>query len=154
MPTATRFHTVAGMSTLEHATHIDHDTAVQLGEQLADVFRTADVGDVFTDDLFLDGHPPLWRFQLQGLDTFAAWLSGYSPDGSEITVVNTVATENGFVTEFTGRHEEDGEPMTDRKILLCTVRDGRVAEMTIYCSGDWNDELRQRHAAEATLLRP
>jgi hypothetical protein len=34
----------------------------KLSERLADVFRTGEVGDVFTDDLFLDGHPPLWRF--------------------------------------------------------------------------------------------
>jgi hypothetical protein len=44
--------------------------------------------------------------------------------------------------------------MTDRKIVLCEVRDGRISELTIYCSGDWDEELRARHAAEATLLRP
>jgi hypothetical protein len=37
---------------------------------------------------------------------------------------------------------------------LCEVRNGRVAALTIYCSGDWNAELRARHAAEATLIRP
>ena len=31
--------------------------------------------------------------------------------------------------------------MTDRKILLCEVRDGRIAELTVYCSGDWDAEL-------------
>ena len=44
--------------------------------------------------------------------------------------------------------------MTDRKIVLCEVRDGQISELTIYCSGDWDPELRARHAAEATLLRP
>ena len=44
--------------------------------------------------------------------------------------------------------------MTDRKILLAEVRGGRIAELTIYCSGDWDAELRARHAAETTLLRP
>ena len=48
----------------------------------------------------------------------------------------------------------DGEEMTDRKILLCTVRDARIAEMTVYCSGDWDSELRARHAAEASIIRP
>jgi ketosteroid isomerase-like protein len=128
--------------------------AQELSERLADVFRTADVGDVFTDDLFLDGHPPFWRFQLAGRDTFAEWLKGYSPDGSEMTVVRTVPTATGFVTEVTGEHLEDGKVMTDRKILLCEVRDGQISELTIYCSGDWDDELRTRHAADTTLLRP
>ena len=128
--------------------------AQELSERLADVFRTADVGEVFTEDLFLDGHPPLWRFQLEGRDAFAAWLQGYSPDGSEITVVRAVPTVSGFVAEMVGEHLEDGAVMTDRKILLCEVRDGRISELTIYCSGDWDDELRARHAAETTLLRP
>jgi ketosteroid isomerase-like protein len=128
--------------------------AQALSERLADVFRTAEVGDTFTEDVFLDGHPPLWRFQLEGRDVFADWLRGYSPDGAEITVVRTVPTVSGFVTEMVGEHLEEGAVMTDRKILLCEVRDGQIAALTIYCSGDWDDELRKRHAAETTLLRP
>ena len=126
----------------------------ELSERLADVFRTADAGEVFTDDLFLDGHPPFWRFQLEGRDTFASWLQGYSPDGADITVIRTIPTVSGFVTEMVGEHLEGGAVMTDRKILLCDVHDGRISELTIFCSGDWDEELRTRHAAETTLLRP
>ena len=140
------------MSPLE-STVLDDATAQELSERLADVFRTADVGDVLADDVFLDGHPPLWRFQLAGRDTFAAWLKGYSPDGAEISVVRTIPTVSGFVSEFVGCHQENGELMTDRKILLCEVRGGNIAELTIYCSGDWDSELRARHAAEASILR-
>ena len=136
------------MSPLEST--VDDATAQELSERLADVFRTAIVGDALTEDVFLDGHPPLWRFQLQGRDAFTAWLEGYSPGGAEITVVRTIPTVTGFVTEFVGRHEE----LTDRKILLCEVRGRRIAELTIYCSGDWNAELRARHATEAPILRP
>lgn len=140
------------MSALEF-TIVDDAAAQELSERLADVFRTAEVGDVLTEDVFLDGHPPFWRFQLQGRDTFAAWLQGYSPDGAETTVVRTIPTATGFVTELAGRHEEDGEEMTDRKIVLCEVREGCIAELTVYCSGDWDAELRARHAAETQLLR-
>ena len=59
-----------------------------------------------------------------------------------------------FVAEFVGRHDEDGEEITDRKILLAEVRAGRIAELTIYCSGDWDAELRARHTAETELIRP
>jgi ketosteroid isomerase-like protein len=140
------------MSPLE-STVLDDATAQELSERLADVFRTADVGDVLAEDVFLDGHPPLWRFQLEGRDTFATWLRGYSPDGAEITVVRTIPTVTGFVAEFVGRHDEDGEELTDRKIVLCEVRGGRIAELTVYCSGDWDAELRARHTAEAPLIR-
>ena len=133
---------------------VDDATAQALSERLADVFRTADVGDVFTDDVFLDGHPPLWRFQLEGRETFAAWLQGYSPDGADVTVVRTIPTATGFVTELVGRHDEEGEEITDRKIVLCEVHENRISELTVYCSGDWDAELRARHAAEAPILRP
>ena len=133
---------------------LDDAVAQELSERLADVFRTAEVGDVLAEDFFFDGHPPLWRFQLQGRDTFASWLAGYSPEGAETTVIHTVPTVSGFVTQFVGQHEEDGQLMTDRKILLCEVRDGRITELTLYCSGDWDEELRSRHAAEAPIIRP
>jgi ketosteroid isomerase-like protein len=133
---------------------IDDSTAQELSERLADVFRTGRVGDVLTDDVFMDGHPPLWRFQIQGRDAFSEWLSGYTPDGAETTVVRTVPTATGFVTELVGRHDQDGEEMTDRKIVLCQLRGGQVSELTVYCSGDWNAELRARHAAEAPIIRP
>jgi len=135
-------------------TMIDDATAQRLSEELADVFRTADVGNVLTDDVFLDGHPPEWRFQLCGRDDFAAWLKGYSPRGADTTVARAVPTSSGFVTELLGRRHEGGELVTDRKIVLCELREGRISEMTVYCSGDWNQQLRERHAAETTLLRP
>ena len=136
------------------STVFDEDTAQELSERLADVFRTAQASDVLADDVFLDGNPPLWRFQLQGRDTFDAWIKSFMPDGAETTVVRTIPTVTGFVTEFTGRHHDDGEEITDRKILLAEVRGGRITELTIYCSGDWNTELRARHAAETRLIHP
>jgi hypothetical protein len=128
--------------------------AQELSERLADVFRTADAGPVLADDVFLDGHPPLWRFQLQGRDAFDVWIKGFMPGGADTTVVRTIPTVTGFVTEFVSRHLEDGEEITDRKLLLAEVRAGRIAELTIYCSGDWTAELRARHAAETQLIRP
>ena len=80
-------------------TPVDDATAQELSERLADVFRTGKASDVLTEDLFLDGHPPLWRFQLQGRDAFAAWLGGYAPAGAETTVVRTIPTATGFVTD-------------------------------------------------------
>jgi ketosteroid isomerase-like protein len=133
---------------------LDDAVAQELSERLADVFRTAAAGDVLSDDIFLDGHPPEWRFQLQGREAFDAWIKSFMPDGADTTVVRTIPTVTGFVTEFVGQHTGDGEEITDRKILLAEVRDGRVAELTVYCSGDWNAELRARHAAETELMRP
>ena len=136
------------------STVLDDALAQELSERLADVFRTADASDVLADDVFLDGNPPLWRFQLQGRDSFDAWIKSFMPDGADTTVVRTIPTVTGFVTEFTGRHEDDGDEITDRKILLAEVRSGHITELTVYCSGDWDAELRARHTAETQLIRP
>jgi ketosteroid isomerase-like protein len=134
-------------------TVLDDALAQELSERLADVFRAADAGDVLSDDVFLDGNPPFWRLQLESRDAFNAWIKSFMPAGAATTVVRTIPTATGFVTEFAGRHEEGDEEFTDRKILLAEVREGRIVELTIYCSGDWNRELRERHAAETQLLR-
>ena len=133
---------------------LDDAVAQELSEGLADVFRTSEAGDVLADDVFLDGNPPLWRFQLQGRVAFDAWIKSFMPHGADTTVIRTIPTVTGFVTEFMGRHDADGESITDRKILLAEVRAGRIAELTIYCSGDWNAELRAQHAKETELIRP
>jgi ketosteroid isomerase-like protein len=135
------------------STVLDDAAAHELSERLADVFRTAQATDVLADDVFLDGNPPLWRFQLQGRDAFDAWIKSFMPHGADTTVVRTIPTVTGFVTEFTGRHDEHGHEITDRKILLAEVRDGRITELTVYCSGDWDADLRARHAAETQLSR-
>lgn len=138
--------TIASTST---ATDVD-----RLSEALAQVFRTGDIGDVFTDDVFLDGHPPYWRFQLQGIDDFGAWLRGYVEGGRGVEVVRTIATTSGFVTEHTEAGDSDRGLITGRQLVLCEVRDGRISELTVFCSGEWDAALRARHAAEAPILRP
>ena len=135
-------------------TVLDDATAQELSERLADVFRNAEASDVLAADVFLDGNPPEWRFQLEGRDNFDVWIKSFMPDGADTTVVRTIPTVTGFVTEFVGSHVEDGEEITDRKIMLAEVRAGRITELTVYCSGDWNAELRARHAAETRLIRP
>jgi hypothetical protein len=69
--------------------------------------------------------------------------------------VRTTPTASGFLTEQTSsERDEEGTEVTARKLLVCEVRDGRIAELSVYCSGDWDVALRARHAAEAPMLRP
>jgi hypothetical protein len=142
------------MTTTQPAQLLDADTAERLAEQLADVFRTGTVGDILADDLFLDGHPPYWRFQVDGLDAFTEWLRSYAPDGREVEVVRTLPTATGFLIEQTSVDHRDGEEITGRELVICTVRAGRISELLVYCSGEWDAELRARHAAEAPIFRP
>src|SRR5213080_4367298 len=110
----------AGERDMSHLTPtvVDDAVAQELGERLADVFRNAEADDVLTDDVFLDGNPPLWRFQLQGRDNFDRWIKSFMPHGADTSVVRTIPTATGFISEYVGRHDEDGEDITDRKIVL------------------------------------
>lgn len=67
--------------------------------------------------------------------------------------VRTVPTTTGFVLEHEETQHGD-EVLVARRLILCEVRDGRIAEVTCYCNGGWDDALRDRHAAEAPMLRP
>jgi ketosteroid isomerase-like protein len=129
-------------------------SARQLADQLATVFRTAEVGDLFTDDLFFDGHPPFWRFQLEGLDSFRGWLADYAASRPEVTVLGVVPTMGGLVVETMTVERQAVGAVTARKLFLCSVRDGRISEMVVYCNGDWDEALHARHRAEAPVVRP
>ena len=153
-PTAT-LRTVLGMTTPEVAAPIDQATADRLSERFHDVFQSFAAGeDAFAADAFFDLNMPVWRFQLQGREAFGAQLRSINHGPSRIDILRTVPTISGFVTEHEEHQDVDGEDMTARRLWLCEVRDGRIVEVVGYCSGEWNDELRARHAAEAPMIRP
>ncbi|MEX2394189.1 MAG: hypothetical protein WD826_06895 [Actinomycetota bacterium] len=129
-------------------------SAERLAERFAEVFRTNDPSDVFAPDAFFDLNMPVWRFQIQGVEDFEAWARDFAPDGVEVSVLNTVPTISGFVTEHEVALTQDGERMTARKMWLCEVREGMITEATEYCSGGWDEALRRRHAVEAPMIRP
>jgi hypothetical protein len=57
------------------------------------------------------------------------------------------------VTEYEEFEEQEGQLLTSRKMFLCDVREGRIAEVIGYCSGEWDEALRARHAVEAPMIR-
>jgi hypothetical protein len=133
---------------------LDPAVAEHLAEALNRTFETfeADEAD-FAGDVFCDLLPPLWRFQLQGRGALEAQLRAITPGGSTVRLLRVVPTASGFVLEH--EHTQEGEHVeVARRLVLCEVRDGRIAEVTVYCNGGWDDELRARHAASAPMLRP
>ncbi len=81
------------------------DPVQRLSDGFHDTFRTFVARDeVFTPDAFFDLNMPVWRFQLQGRDAFAAQLR-HLAEGAvvHVDVLRTVATVSGFVTEHVER---------------------------------------------------
>jgi len=142
------------MTTTQHA-RIDQTTADRLSARFHDAFTTFDAGDdAFTPDVFCDLNMPEWRFQLQGREAFAAQLERINEGPSRMEILRTVPTSSGFVTEHVEHQDVDGEDHSARRLVLCEVVRGRIAEVTVYCTGEWDDDLRARHAAEAPMIRP
>jgi hypothetical protein len=135
-------------------TRPDTTTVERLSTAFNRCFETLDAEEgLFTDDVFVDLLPPFWRFQLQGPEALGAQLRAVA-DGEQprARILRVVPTASGFVME----HEEsvgEGREVA-RRLWLCEVRDGRIAEVLGYCNGGWDEELRRRHAAEAPMLRP
>jgi hypothetical protein len=146
---------VVAMTTTSETKTAAPETVERLSARLHDVFTTFEAGeDAFTPDVFCDLNMPEWRFQLQGRDAFAAQLARINRGPSRMEVLRTVPTASGFVTEHVEHEDVDGEDHSARRLLLCEVVRGRIAEVTVYCTGEWDDELRARHAAEAPMIRP
>lgn len=126
-----------------------------LSARFAEVFSTPATAEaVFSEDAFFDMNMPVWRFQLQGGKTFGDQIEAIKEGDVIIEVLRTVPTATGFVTEHVEHMYVDGRELTARRLWLCEVRDGSIVEATGYCSGEWDEELRARHAAEAPMLRP
>lgn len=141
------------MATQQVERPIEHNSAEALNGRLAESFRTNDAGDVFTSDVLFDLNMPVWRFQMEGVDDFESWRRDLAPKGSGINILRTTPTLSGFVTEYEEFEEQEGRLLTSRKLILCEVREGRIAELVVYCTGEWDEELRARHAIEAPMIR-
>ena len=126
-----------------------------LSEQFAKVFEDRGAAEAaLALDVFFDLNMPVWRMQLQGRDAFTAQLNQIYEGDVRIDVLRTEPTAAGFVTEHEEHQNVNGRDLTARRLWLCQVRDGAVVEAVGYCSGEWDEELRSRHAAEAPMIRP
>ena len=130
------------------------EVAERLSQQFAEVFQTLDAGEqLFSPEAFFDLNMPVWRFQIQGPRAFESQLKQIVEGKVRIDILRTVATASGFVTEHEEHQDVHGQDMTARRLWLCEVRNGQITEATVYCSGEWDEELRTRHAAEAPMIR-
>lgn len=142
------------MTTPRVATNIDPATAEQLSMRFANVFETFDAGDLFSPEAFFDLNMPVWRFQVEGPEAFTSQLRSIAEGPVQMNILRTVPTVSGFVTEHEEHQDVGGHEMTARRLWLCEVHGGRIAEAVGYCSGEWDEELRARHAIEAPMIRP
>ena len=132
---------------------MDHESAKKIAEAFVRAMESS-VTDVFADDVVCDINVPEWRFQMQGTAAVKEWLSSEMPGGCRVPSWRSDPTPDGVVVELEQRYDRDGTEISSRNIHRLEVQGGKVTEWTMYCTGEWSPELRERHAREAPMVRP
>jgi hypothetical protein len=63
-------------------------------------------------------------------------------------------TSRGFTIEFEERWVHDGQRWYCREMIRADVVGSTITEMSVYCTGDWDEARQAEHAAAVRLLRP
>src|ERR1700749_5029617 len=120
------------------------------------IVRFLETGDVpeglFGPDVFLDLTMPTWRVQAAGAEDLIAVRKDGHPGPGRVTRWRGDPTPTGLVFEFEERWEHDGQPWYAREMMRLDVTGGQIAEVTVYCTGDWDQSRQAEHAAAVTLL--
>jgi hypothetical protein len=109
---------------------------------------------LFSADLFGDVTLPQWRLQTAGPDELYAVREVGHPGPGTVRVEHLDRTGRGFLLQFAERWAGQGQQWYAREMILAVVEAGRIAELVVYCTGDWDEATQRRHAAEVHLQRP
>ena len=129
---------------------MDHEAAKQIAEAFVRFVETNDAGDVFSEDVLADINVPEWRFQMQGRAALEAWLRGEQPDGCSVPVWRADPMADGVLVEVEQRMGDE----ISRNLHRLEVRDGKIREWTMYCTGVWSIQTQERQRADAPMIRP
>lgn len=106
---------------------------------------------LFAPDLFADVSMPQWRLQTATAKDALAVRARSHPFPGQVRVERVEATGRGFTIEFEERWEHEGQHWYCREMIRADVVGASIVDMSVYCTGDW-DEARQREHSETVRL--
>jgi hypothetical protein len=109
---------------------------------------------LFQPDVFLDLSLPTWRVQTRGHHELEQVRKEGHPGPGTVTRWRSDPTPDGLILEFEERWCHQGQEWYAREMIRASVIDGAVAELAVYCTGDWDEARQREHARTVTLLRP
>ena len=109
---------------------------------------------LFAPDLFTDFTMPLWRLQADTRDGGVQLRRAGHPGGGGVPRPRLDVTGTGFLLEVEEEWEDRGRRWYCRELMRCDVADGVVSQISVYCTGDWDEETVARHAEAVHLVRP
>ena len=93
--------------------------------------------DVFCEDVVLDATVPNWHFVRRGQGAVRAELSGWFADPGRFDTLRRTPLPDGELVAFDLTWEEGGVPHACRQAHVLALRDGRIAQDTVWCGGRW-----------------
>jgi hypothetical protein len=136
------------------STAVADDVTVLVGKIIT-FFETNDAPDgLFADDLFLDFSSSLWRQQAGTREDAVAMRRTGHPGLGRVARSRVDITTTGFVMEVEEFLDEAGDHWYAREMIRADVVDGRIAELSVYCTGDWDSARVAQHAKQVRLIRP
>lgn len=134
---------------------MDPLVARQIAEKFVRFLETnEDPPGLFAADCFCDFTSPRWREQVQGGRAVADARRAKHPVAGKVPRWSFAPTPTGLVIELEETWRENGDDWYCREMFRLEVTDGAIAELSIYCTGDWNTARRAEHARMVKLLRP
>ena len=105
-------------------------------------------------DLFLDLSLPQWRIQTATAEEAIAVRGSGHPFPGDVRVERIDQTAKGFIIEFEERWDNEGQSWYCREMIRADVVGDTIAEMSVYCTGDWDEAKQFEHASAVKLIRP
>ena len=137
-------------------TAVAPDPRVQaLAGDLIAFLETGEVREgLFAPMVFFDVTVPHWRVQAEGRDEAIALRREQHPAPGRVVRSRLDPTTSGFVLEFEERWNERGRDWYAREIARADVGDDGITELSVYCTGDWDEAREEEHRRAVRLLRP
>lgn len=144
------------MMTASTVAALDADLTQRLSQAIVAFLETNTLPEgLMQPDVFCDLTLPQWRIQTTNAEDLEDLRRKSHPDLGEVARWSAEPTPSGFVFEFEERWTDArGENWYCRELLRATVRDGRIASLSIYCTGDWDTAKQAEHARAVKLVRP
>jgi hypothetical protein len=109
---------------------------------------------LFAPDLFLDLSLPQWRVQSATSEEALGIRAEGHPFPGQVRVQRVSQTDKGFTIEFEERWQSEGQRWYCREMIRADVVADTIVEMSVYCTGDWDEAKQREHAGAVRLIRP
>jgi hypothetical protein len=125
---------------------------------VANLIRFLETGSVpdglFAPDVFADLSLPHWRIQSATAEEVLAIRAQGHPFPGTVRVERVERTEHGFTIELEERWDNEGQRWYCREMIRADVAGDTIVELSIYCTGDWDEAKQRDHADAVQLIRP